>query len=168
MKKIALLFTAAVFSVSCFAEQNWIYKDKIDEMRGITQTYAYTTSKNQNSWQSPWDQPTSLELIVWKGQFNEYTGETPKVEAYALVPNSLISCSERMCDASIKFDDRPIYDVYIRGTPSNKVRFMGSLKGNFSEDLVKSKELTVELPFYQFGRSQFKIDVSGLDLERLK
>lgn len=168
MKKLNITVASIFFASTCFAGENWVYKDKVDEMRGITETYAYATSTNKHSWQSPWDQPTSLELIVWKGKLNQYTGETPKVEAYALVSNSLISCSDRMCDASVKFDDGPIYDVYVKGTPANKVRFMGSLKGNFSEDLVKSKELTIELPFYQAGRSQFKIDVSGLDLERLK
>lgn len=168
MKKISITLASIFFASTCFAGENWVYKDKVDEMRGITETYAVATSENTHSWQAPWGQDSALSLIVWKGQLNKYTGKTPEVEAYALVLNSMISCSDVRCYGSVKFDDGPIYEVFISGTPGNKVRFMGSSGGNFNEDLINSKKVVIELPFYNSGRSQFKVDISGLDLEKIK
>ena len=133
----------------------WTYSDDVDRMRGTKSHFASIASETELQFGFPYDggkatltirqRPTDglNAFLQIKAQFlcNQFNNETVAAK-FDNLPIENYSCSEPS-DGSTGF-------LFIRGAS----RFVSHLK--------KAKILTLEAPFYQYGRRQMQFDVSGL------
>ena len=134
---------------------NWTYSDDVDQMRGTKTHFASISSETELQFGFPYDggkatltirqRPTDgLNIFLQiKAQFlcSQFNNETVAAK-FDNLPIENYSCSEPS-DGSTGF-------LFVRGAS----RFVSHLK--------KAKTLTLEAPFYQYGRRQMAFDVRGL------
>lgn len=142
-------------------DENWQYETSKDEMRGDITSYAFTTSTNKKFFEFPYNGGSNLRLVL-RNMNNDFS-------IYVQISKGQFVCGYPSCEASFKFDDGAVQSI----TMANSSTYEGDtlfIKYDKTEKeilnkLRKSKNLIIELPFYQAGSEQFKFNVSGLQWE---
>ena len=134
----------------------WLYGSDTDEMRGTKVTYAILGSSNEIKFEFPYG----------RQELNIQLRSRPDSDDIMLDMKSgnIICSSFDGCSVAVKFDDGPINQYKFMPSDSYDAEtiFLNSGKVAFAEKIRKSKQMMVEIPFYNYGRAQYKFDTSGL------
>lgn len=139
--------------------QNWVYNSSKDEMRGTESYYAKTLSLNSVDFDFPYNGGSKLLLTVRKN--NEGN------DVILRISKGQILCGLDGCDVAFKFDDGSVQSISMVEPDNHSSEVLFVRYDNTEEKIINhlknSKNLVVEVPFYQEGRKQFTFDVSNLN-----
>lgn len=130
-------------------------------MRNTETKFASIKSSNEVFFEFPYDGGSSLSLVLRKKTNH------PSEIMFA-ISKGQYSCDNisTNCYVSFKFDENKIQKIALASASdySSDVLFIEDQRDidQFINQLHKSKNLIIELPFYQAGSKQFKFTVSGL------
>jgi hypothetical protein len=140
--------------------ENWEYRSKKDQMRDEEYSYAQANSENEAQFSFPYNGGSKLSIIVRKKNNN--------LDAVIFsISKGQFSCGVSECEGAVKFiganGKGKVESLSLSGAAdySSDVLF-ASNEDWFVKKLKASKEVVIELPFYQHGNVQFSFDVSGL------
>lgn len=140
---------------------SWKYDNSEDEMRSETSYFASNESINTVELQFPYQGGTRLNILL--------RDNAKHVKDIMFIVNKgQIFCGYQDCHVNIKFDDGEVqrYETTEAEAGSSEVLFLTNNISGFVKKLKKSKNVTVEVNFYNHGAEQFKFDVSGLEWSR--
>lgn len=142
-------------------DENWIYHQNKDEMRGSTAYYAANTSTNTVTFDFPYDGGSKLILTLRKNKDGN--------DVILTITKGQILCDLRGCEAAFKFDNGSVQSITMSepDNHSSDTLFVtyDKTEAQIIKQIKQSKKLVIEVPFYQEGRKQFTFDVSGLKWE---
>ncbi len=148
------VFAITVFSGSAYAEE-WIYGEKVDEMRGVTNTWVSLPSENTVPLKFPYSPGSSLGIVVRK---------MPKkygTDVYILAEKGQLNCSVRDCHFFVKFDDGAVEKIpATRSTGGSRDTLFLTDKATpgFIKKLKTAKKIIVEVDFYKAPGQQFRFE----------
>lgn len=144
------------------APNSWEYDESKDEMRGINTKFAHLLSENYVDFDFPYDGGSQLKITLRK-KTNEPS------EVILVISKGQYSCDtiSDNCYTSLKFDNKPIEQFALDGTTDHSsdvlfIKYPHDIN-RFINSLKTSKNLIIELPFYQAGNKQFKFSLSQLN-----
>lgn len=138
-------------------EYNWLYQSSTDDMRGVQNSWATTTSTNTHKVGAFNDKKGKLKIIVRR------MPETHGLDVLLSLDDGQIHCGYSGCSFSAKFDDGPILKYTAsKSADSNRTIFVHERKA-FIEQLASSSDAIIEVHVWKNGLKQFKFRTAGLD-----
>lgn len=148
------LFVLLLASGNTYAEE-WIYGEKVDEMRGVTNTWVSLPSENTVPLKFPYSPGSSLAIVV-RNMPKKYG-----TDVYLLAEKGQLSCSLRDCHFFVKFDDGAVEKIpATRSTGGSRDTLFLTDKATpgFIKKLKTAKKIIVEVDFYKASSQQFRFE----------
>ena len=154
---ILMILLSTVGSSAAFAESPWTYRSSRDDMRNIDILTASNRSINCQEFAFPYSGCQYMFLNV-----RRKNGKV--VDVYLVVEKGQILCHVTDCMGSLKFDGNSIDTLSLLPTEDydSAVVFV-KYYAAFYKNILKSRRVVIELPFYKEGSRQFTFDLSGLE-----
>lgn len=135
----------------------WEYSTAKDEMRGTEKFYAVLKSSNQVELDFPYQGGSTLTLAVRK------YGKDP-TDVLLFIDKGQVTCHMDGCDLAVKFDDEPVSSVHAHEATGGSTNAMFlDYPTTFIKKMKSSKHLIIEVPVYQAGDKQFKLETAALE-----
>ncbi|MGM8871543.1 hypothetical protein ACS8E3_07630 [Psychrobacter sp. 2Y5] len=137
---------------------NWVYDESLDEMRGESSYFATNASLNTVDLGFPYGNDIKLNIILR----NDYKNGD---DIMFVADRGQIFCSYRDCSVTVKFDNADVqnYEASEAEAGSSEVLFLANNISSFAKKISQSKQLIVEVNFYDHGAEQFKFNISDLE-----
>lgn len=150
----SLLVLVCFFFVASANAGAWRHQEVKDEMRGTVAKSAFLTTKALN------DPSVSLTMhLVDKGD-----------KAQGIVFNlsgDSAACGDEICDVPVRFGAGSVASERMSVSKDGKT-VIPNKSSAFAGSVSLSKELFIELPLVNGGRTQFKYEIDGPTFERVK
>lgn len=137
----------------------WEYDSKFDEMRNIKTNMAQIASTNGVKFNFPYDVEGGSRLVL----YFKFTPKTRETQVLLSIIKGQFNCSPK-CVVSFKFDDKSITPFEFKNG-GDLIYTDGHTVLN--SNLMDSKKMIIEAPFYKEGRQQFKFNLSGFDKNKM-
>lgn len=137
---------------------NWNYSNSEDEMRGTVTNFAQVKSLNVIQLDFPYQGGSSLYLMLRNSPENGN-------EVMISTDNGQLWCEYSNCYMSVKFDNDEIktYPLAKAAAGTSETMFLDGSVDQFINKLKKSKNVMIEIGFFNYGNQQFRFDTGGLE-----